>query len=743
MVKSLKGISLLDILPPNLLEDKKIYAAAKALDVELKEISEDIKLALYLPRLNELPDEVLDSLAWQYHVDFYEPDLDIEVKRNLIRQSYYWHRIKGTPLAVKMLLENIFEEVKLEEWFNYPEGEGKPYRFRVKVGGFKKEVSKEYILRMIEAGKNLRSHLDYLEIDLTEKEKQGDEWIYPERNILMHYFALVNSFNNWRNVPFENVEDNDLNILLHVLTGQSGVIDVAADYTIKDGILLPKAAILPTQSAIREIAAEHQPLPSWITEILAPSYSVIKAATKTSSLKTITISLALPDDGKINFHQGHALISSKVKTLNIETPQDTALYHFTGFFERFNAYREIEAKLERLPAEITDIIKPSYNQLYASLRDSKKSLKYLYLPTIDSALNGFYAAIRTFQNAKREIPLSLENLPKWLFDFNYNQAVILTGTKVKRQTSKVLKLDTPDDLQTKLTTAAIIADNGRRRIIKLDTPANGDSKLFTATKQVNSSNNTIQADSEQVRKILHDLTGDALGDTSTNLFVAVRDKNSRCITINADHAPNESSIKTTAALWNSREKITSIDADGEQLKELFKAEGLDKAAIVPTFTLAETSTRHLTIKPDYNTSNHLQATTAFWNSRSRHVEIESAQQDTLPKEITDIKSPANISLNMNSRIKRQNTKVFKNEAPTGGMATSTVFLFANKTKCRVIKTSGIEEVGNNAKVTLWNQKSRYIEIGLDLEQLERLMSRRKSKVLPHVGLMHVGAMAVQ
>ena len=70
-MKSIDDISLLDILPENLKRDEKVAALAKSLDAELQKLSIQTKLPLHLPRLNELPHEVLDELAFQYHVDFY------------------------------------------------------------------------------------------------------------------------------------------------------------------------------------------------------------------------------------------------------------------------------------------------------------------------------------------------------------------------------------------------------------------------------------------------------------------------------------------------------------------------------------------------------------------------------------------------------------------------------------------------------------------------------------------------
>lgn len=165
MSKDLQSISLLDILPPNLLADEQINAAAQALDTELQKITAATKEALLLPRLDELPEEVIDLLAWQWHVDFYEPvGMDIETKRRLIKNSIAWHRIKGTPAAVEEVVSAIFDTSHVQEWFEYG---GKPYHFKVVTEDVTtdKDVL-ERMRRAIHAAKNARSWLETVEFIL-------------------------------------------------------------------------------------------------------------------------------------------------------------------------------------------------------------------------------------------------------------------------------------------------------------------------------------------------------------------------------------------------------------------------------------------------------------------------------------------------------------------------------------------------------------------------------------------------
>ena len=170
MSKDLQSVSLLDILPPNLLADKQIHAAARALDDELQKITAETRNALLLPRLYELSEEVIDLLAWQWHVDFYEPSMSIETKRQLVRESIAWHRIKGTKAAVEKMAQTVFKGGVVTEWFEYG---GEPYHFRIDVLNAPNmtEESRERLLAVVNASKNTRSWLDELRF---RREAQND-----------------------------------------------------------------------------------------------------------------------------------------------------------------------------------------------------------------------------------------------------------------------------------------------------------------------------------------------------------------------------------------------------------------------------------------------------------------------------------------------------------------------------------------------------------------------------------------
>ncbi|MEM2073936.1 MAG: phage tail protein, partial [Nitrososphaeria archaeon] len=93
-----------DLLPISLVGDKNVEALCESADHVFQLNNELYKLIIYA-RIDELPEEVLDLLAWQFHIEGYEFAEDIWEKRKLIKEFYELHKIKGTVAGIKKALE--------------------------------------------------------------------------------------------------------------------------------------------------------------------------------------------------------------------------------------------------------------------------------------------------------------------------------------------------------------------------------------------------------------------------------------------------------------------------------------------------------------------------------------------------------------------------------------------------------------------------------------------------------------
>ena len=157
MARQYDDLRLEDIIPDSISEIKEIQNASSAIDPELLSASLCIREALLLSRIDELPENVIDLLAWQYHVDMYEPlVLPISQKRAQVKNAVLLHRYKGTPWAIKQSLKNLgFETVKISEWWDLGT---LPHTFAVELYPLTEDLMRQ-AERCINEYKPVRSHM--------------------------------------------------------------------------------------------------------------------------------------------------------------------------------------------------------------------------------------------------------------------------------------------------------------------------------------------------------------------------------------------------------------------------------------------------------------------------------------------------------------------------------------------------------------------------------------------------------
>lgn len=150
-------------LPPALKNDPHMLALAQAIAEQLQAVTQEIRKNIIYARIDELDEQILDILAYDLHVDWYDYSYPVEVKRQTIKDSVKVHRKLGTKYAVETALGAVFPGAKVEEWFDYG---GKPYYFRIAADVPESGVTAEQqrrILERVQFYKNLRSHLDSIE----------------------------------------------------------------------------------------------------------------------------------------------------------------------------------------------------------------------------------------------------------------------------------------------------------------------------------------------------------------------------------------------------------------------------------------------------------------------------------------------------------------------------------------------------------------------------------------------------
>lgn len=145
------------LFPDFILADKNGYAMANAIERALQIMCSTIQTGIdNLQDIDKMPEWRLDEMAWELGC-LYDHNANIETKRRWIKDATPLYAALGTPQAIYNFLEGFFEQVELEEHWQY---HGEPFHFRVTVSGEWNDANETWLRMAIEASKNVRSVLD-------------------------------------------------------------------------------------------------------------------------------------------------------------------------------------------------------------------------------------------------------------------------------------------------------------------------------------------------------------------------------------------------------------------------------------------------------------------------------------------------------------------------------------------------------------------------------------------------------
>lgn len=151
---------MVNSFPLALQKDPKMVALAHSIANVLEQRLDEIDLGQIYTRIDQLPEDLLDILAKDFAVDWYDRSYTLEEKRKTIKGSFYVHRHRGTKAAVEKAISAIYPNPEVLEWFEYG---GNPYHFKLRITvdfATLNQTKHQQVLQKISCYKNLRSHLD-------------------------------------------------------------------------------------------------------------------------------------------------------------------------------------------------------------------------------------------------------------------------------------------------------------------------------------------------------------------------------------------------------------------------------------------------------------------------------------------------------------------------------------------------------------------------------------------------------
>lgn len=254
---------------PESIDKQNVREIAEVVDKSLYQYNSIIPRVLIYPVIDTLPSELVDTLAVQLHCDFYDYTLSLEKRREIVKQSIAWHRIKGTRGAVEQAVRAVFGDIKIEEWYEYG---GRPYTFRITVegeGAFDENHGIDLLMKVIEATKNTRSWLE-------GKDGEGDSGItihyevsLSDEDAIRYGFAYV--VDGMASIGIASPSDAVLRYLVEAFTGSSGRRTVGtgpSELTARLAQLLASANI---RAGTGSIPYNPEDIPEWIRRITLPT----------------------------------------------------------------------------------------------------------------------------------------------------------------------------------------------------------------------------------------------------------------------------------------------------------------------------------------------------------------------------------------------------------------------------------------------------------------------------------------
>ncbi len=167
MIKSLRDAQITDGLPRILREQPWVKALSLATAELHKKTMDYIDSSQIYTAIDLVAEDVLDALAVNWKIDWYDTAYDIEQKRRIVKTALNIRRTMGTVGAAKAQADAIYPGTTLEEWFDYGGTHGK-FRLRVNIVTVEEQekfamMSLAEIERRLAAAKRFSSHLEEVE----------------------------------------------------------------------------------------------------------------------------------------------------------------------------------------------------------------------------------------------------------------------------------------------------------------------------------------------------------------------------------------------------------------------------------------------------------------------------------------------------------------------------------------------------------------------------------------------------
>ena len=148
---------LLHALPEPLRKDPEMIKLAETAAEALIKFWDGIKSPQIYSNIDNLSESMLDQLASDLKIAWYDYNAAVEEKRSTVKNSWNTRKKTGTKKSVESVLSDAIPGSRVEEWFDY---NGSPFHFRMKIPESMTQERTDWISQAVNLVKNVRSTAD-------------------------------------------------------------------------------------------------------------------------------------------------------------------------------------------------------------------------------------------------------------------------------------------------------------------------------------------------------------------------------------------------------------------------------------------------------------------------------------------------------------------------------------------------------------------------------------------------------
>ncbi len=159
MIKYQDG-ELLDLLSAPMAEDADIIAMSYAIRMGIAKFVVYVAKTTMFADVDNQPESILDYMAVELDVMYYEQTMDIETKRELIKGALKWYMAAGSGKSVEELVNTTFGGGGVSEWYEFG---GEPGEFGIEIQSQLTEDNYKRLSEILSSVKPSGAHLKTIE----------------------------------------------------------------------------------------------------------------------------------------------------------------------------------------------------------------------------------------------------------------------------------------------------------------------------------------------------------------------------------------------------------------------------------------------------------------------------------------------------------------------------------------------------------------------------------------------------